>query len=83
MNRKRQKNQQPQAFESKDRGEAPARGDEETEAWRPLCRRPPDSTSRVASSLRAMGSDVFGAQLPISAGAVRSPGCSPGTALRR
>jgi RNA-directed DNA polymerase len=31
VNRKRQNNQQELAFEPRDRGEAPARGDEETE----------------------------------------------------
>ena len=173
MNRKRQNNQQELALEPKDRGEAPARGDEETEpfmaksatenpafteqlmeevcdrenlerAWKRVKRnkgspgvdgmtiddakaflrqhwpnirsqlldgnyRPqpvkrveipkPDGgvrklgvpcvvdrliqQARAASSPRAMGSDVFGAQFRISAGAVRPPGCSPGTALRR
>ena len=33
MNRKRQNNQQELALEPKDRGEAPARGDEETEPF--------------------------------------------------
>jgi RNA-directed DNA polymerase len=33
VNRKRQNNQQELALEPKDRGEAPARGDEETEPF--------------------------------------------------
>lgn len=64
-------------------GRNPETGRRGQETRRPLCRRPPDSTSRAASSPKAMGSDVFGAQFRISAGAVRPPGCSPGTALRR
>lgn len=64
------------------RVEIPKPGRRSQETRRPLCRRPPDSTSRAASSSRAMGSDIFGAQFRISAGVVCPPGCSPGTALR-